>query len=90
MFVASAHKGLLEEKIKLIKELWDGKIKAEQCYRQKEKLLNQLQYCEERKIPFAVVIGQSEIDNNIVKLRDVVTREEAEVSTSFFPHFFLY
>ncbi|EEB20453.1 histidyl-tRNA synthetase, putative [Pediculus humanus corporis] len=82
VFVASAHNGLLEEKIKVCKELWDGKIKAEQFYRQKIKLLDQLQYCEERKIPLAVILGGSEIERGVVKIRNVVTREETEVSTT--------
>jgi len=41
--------------------------------------LNQLQYCEETGIPYAIVIGDSEIQNNVVKIRNVVTREEREV-----------
>ena len=79
VFVASAHRGLLEEKIKLITELWDGKIKAEQFYRHTKKLLDQLQHCEQNKIPLALIIGNSEIENNVVKIRDVVTRVETEV-----------
>ncbi|KAK6618052.1 hypothetical protein RUM44_002494 [Polyplax serrata] len=79
VFVASAHKGLLEEKIKVCRELWDGKIKAEQSYKQKAKLLDQLQYCEERKIPLAIILGSSEIEKGVVKIRDVATREETDV-----------
>lgn len=80
VFVASAHKGLLEEKIKLITELWDANIKAEQFYRHKKKLLHQLQHCEENKIPLALILGQTEVENNIVKIRDVATRVETEVN----------
>ncbi|KAK6619657.1 Histidine--tRNA ligase, cytoplasmic [Polyplax serrata] len=79
VFIASAHKGLLEEKIKVCRELWDGKIKAEQSYKQKAKLLDQLQYCEERKIPLAIILGSSEIEKGVVKIRDVATREETDV-----------
>ena len=43
------------------------------------KMLNQLQYCEENGIPFAVVIGESELQKGIVKLRNIETREETEV-----------
>lgn len=54
-------------------------MKAEQSYKQKAKLLDQLQYCEERKIPLAIILGASEIEKGVVKVRDVVTREESEV-----------
>lgn len=49
-------------------------------YRQKAKLLDQLQYCEDRRIPIAVILGSSEIEKGVVKIRDVATREEEEVS----------
>ena len=42
------------------------------------KTLHQLQYCEENLIPFAVIIGQDEVKAEIVKLRDVKTRDEVE------------
>ena len=42
-------------------------------------MLSQLQYCEEHGIPFALIIGESELANGIVKLRVVETREEIEV-----------
>ena len=38
--------------------------------------MQQLQYCEEHGIPLAVVIGESEIQSGIVKIRNVTTREE--------------
>ena len=42
-------------------------------------MLSQLQYCEEHGIPFALIIGESELANGVVKLRVVETREEIEV-----------
>ena len=39
----------------------------------------QLQYCEEYGIPLAVVLGESELQNNVVKLRDVRSRNEEVV-----------
>jgi len=38
--------------------------------------LHQLQYCEENGIPFTVIIGEDEVKNNVVKLRDVNSRNE--------------
>lgn len=41
--------------------------------------MDQLQYCESTGIPLAVVLGESELARNTVKLRDIETREEYEV-----------
>ena len=52
---------------------------AEQSYKKNPKLLQQLQYCEDHGVPFAVILGESELQRGIVKLRHVATREETEV-----------
>lgn len=54
----------------------------EQSYKRNPKLLAQLQYCEERGIPLVVILGESEIEKGIVKLRDVITRAEVETPLS--------
>jgi len=79
VYVASAQKNLMEERMKLCAELWDAGVKTEQPYKKNPKMLNQLQYCEENHIPFAIIIGQSELEQGIVKLRTISTREEAEI-----------
>jgi len=80
VYVASAQKNLLEERMKLCNLLWEADIRAEQPYKKNPKMLNQLQYCEENGIPFAVIIGESELQKGVVKLRDIATREETEVA----------
>ena len=45
-------------------------------------MLNQLQYCEERGIPLALIIGESELQAGIVKVRLVEKREEFEYKRS--------
>lgn len=79
VFVASAQKKLLEERLKLISELWDAGIKAELLYKKNPKLLNQLQYCEETGIPLVAIIGEEELKNGVIKLRSVASREEVDV-----------
>ncbi|KAB0799601.1 hypothetical protein PPYR_07481 [Photinus pyralis] len=79
VYVASAQKNLLEERMKVCKELWNEGIKAEQSYKKNPKLLAQLQHCEEYGIPLAIILGESEIQKGVVKLRNVVTRNEVEV-----------
>lgn len=79
VFVASAQKQLVRERMEICAELWDQGLKVEHSYKQSPKLLAQLQYCEERAIPLAIIIGQSELERGVVKLRNVATREEVEV-----------
>lgn len=54
-------------------------IQAEMSYKANPKLLGQLQTCEELAIPWAIIIGQSELEKGVVKLRHVVSRHEEEV-----------
>uniref|UniRef100_A0AAA9S199 histidine--tRNA ligase n=1 Tax=Bos taurus TaxID=9913 RepID=A0AAA9S199_BOVIN len=79
VLVASAQKKLLEERLKLISELWDAGIKAELLYKKNPKLLNQLQYCEETGIPLVAIIGEQELKDGVIKLRSVASREEVDV-----------
>jgi len=77
--VITAQKNLVEERMKIVSELWQAGIRSEHSYKRNPKMLTQLQFCEESGIPYAVVIGESEIAAGIVKLRDVSSREEVEV-----------
>lgn len=79
VFVAAAQKNLIEHRMTICKDLWNAGIKAEQSYKKNPKLLAQLQHCEENEIPWAVVIGEAEVEKGVVKLRDVITRQEEEV-----------
>ncbi|KRZ97544.1 Histidine--tRNA ligase, cytoplasmic, partial [Trichinella sp. T8] len=79
VFVASAQKNLIKYRMSICSELWRSSIKAEMSYKANPKLLQQLQYCEENGIPLAVIIGEREIEKNIVKIRDVASRQEEEV-----------
>uniref|UniRef100_A0A8C4GHN8 histidine--tRNA ligase n=1 Tax=Dicentrarchus labrax TaxID=13489 RepID=A0A8C4GHN8_DICLA len=79
VMVASAQKNLLEEKLKLITELWNAGIKAEVMYKKNPKLLSQLQHCEESGIPLVAILGEQELKDGVVKLRVVATREEVQL-----------
>uniref|UniRef100_H3CFH8 histidine--tRNA ligase n=1 Tax=Tetraodon nigroviridis TaxID=99883 RepID=H3CFH8_TETNG len=80
VMVAAAQKNLLEERLRLITELWNAGIKAELMYKRNPKLLSQLQHCEETGIPLVAILGEQELKNGVVKLRDVATRDEVDVS----------
>ncbi|XP_043660159.1 histidine--tRNA ligase, cytoplasmic isoform X3 [Drosophila teissieri] len=79
VYVASAHKGLHEQRLKVLNLLWDAGVKAEHSYKLNPKLLVQLQHCEEHQIPLVVVLGDAELAQGLVKLREVTTREETNV-----------
>ncbi|XP_023273605.1 histidine--tRNA ligase, cytoplasmic isoform X2 [Seriola lalandi dorsalis] len=79
VMVASAQKNLLEERLKLVTELWNAGIKAEVMYKKNPKLLSQLQHCEESGIPLVAILGEQELKDGVVKLRVVSTREEFDI-----------
>lgn len=57
----------------------------EHSYKKNPKLLAQLQHCEEYSVPLAVILGESEIQKGVVKLREVNSRAEVEVSRTQLP-----
>ncbi|XP_070270907.1 histidine--tRNA ligase, mitochondrial isoform X2 [Myotis yumanensis] len=79
VFVATPQKNFLQERLKLIAELWDAGIKAELLYKNNPKLLTQLHYCENMGIPLVVIIGEQELKEGVIKLRSVATREEVAI-----------
>ncbi|XP_073252523.1 histidine--tRNA ligase-like isoform X1 [Porites lutea] len=76
VLVASGQKNFLEERLKLASQLWKAGIKAELLYRKNPKMLTQFQFCEDNLVPFCVVIGDNELKEGVVKLRDMTTRKE--------------
>ncbi|KAF6081363.1 histidyl-tRNA synthetase 2, mitochondrial [Phyllostomus discolor] len=79
VFVATPQKNFLQERLKLIAELWDAGIKAELLYKNNPKLLTQLHYCENMGIPLVVIIGEEELKEGVLKLRSVASREEVAI-----------
>lgn len=79
VYVISAHKGVSDGRLKVINMLWDAGIRAEHSPKENPKILLQIQRCEKFNIPFGVIIGDAELEQNIVKLRIISTREEIDV-----------
>ncbi|KAL2779015.1 histidine--tRNA ligase, mitochondrial isoform 1 precursor [Daubentonia madagascariensis] len=79
VFVATPQNNFLQERLKLIAELWDAGIKAEMLYKNNPKLLTQLHYCENMGIPLVVIIGEQELKEGVIKLRSVASREEVAI-----------
>lgn len=51
-------------------------------YKVNPKMLNQLQHAEKSAIPFIAVIGEQELKDGVITLRDTKSREE--VSKSYY------
>ncbi|KAK2713794.1 histidine--tRNA ligase-like [Artemia franciscana] len=79
VLVCSAQKNLLEPKMKIVTELREANINAEIFYKANRKIQSQLQYGEENQIPLAIVIGNSEIEKNVVTVQNIVTREKEKI-----------
>ncbi|XP_052900105.1 histidine--tRNA ligase isoform X2 [Anopheles moucheti] len=84
VYVISAHKGLHLKRLEILNKLWAAGIKAEHPYKLNPKLLAQLQHCEEYQIPYAIVLGDGELSRGVVKLREIATRKEEELSLDKF------
>nr|XP_058917256.1 histidine--tRNA ligase, mitochondrial isoform X3 [Kogia breviceps] len=80
VFVATPQNNFLQERLKLIAELWDAGIKSELMYKNNPKLLTQLHYCENMGIPLVVIIGEQELKEGVIKLRSVASREEVAIT----------
>ena len=80
VMVASIDKGLLKERMKIVGELWKAGIKAEFLHKENPKLSSQLSDAEQKKIPFAIIIGKSEVESNTVLLKKLSTREQESIT----------
>ena len=80
VLVCSGQKHLLDERIKICGELWGAKIRAETPFKRNMKLVTEFQKCESNNIPLCVLFGDQEINEGVVKVRNVKTRDEITVS----------
>lgn len=78
VYVISVGDGLLEERMKLTRELWDAGIKASFMSKKKPKLDKQWLACEKDRIPFAVIIGKDELENGQVRIKDMRSKDNSQ------------
>jgi len=78
VFVMSVGDGLIEERMKICKEFWDAGIHAEYMYKVKPKLQPQFNACDREQIPLAVIIGKGELEEGVVKIKNMKFKEESE------------
>ncbi|CZT03075.1 probable HTS1-histidine--tRNA ligase, mitochondrial [Rhynchosporium graminicola] len=67
--------GLLKERMNICSRLWEAGIKAEFLYKVKPKLPNQFKAAEVNGVPFTIVIGEDEVAQGKVKIKEMGLRE---------------
>ncbi|ORY66231.1 histidyl-tRNA synthetase-like protein [Pseudomassariella vexata] len=67
--------GLLKERMSVCATLWESGIKAEFLYKVKPKLPNQFKAAEVNGVPFAVVLGEDELAQGKVKIKEMGLRD---------------
>lgn len=72
---------LLRDRLKLLTELRGDDMKVE-LYYEPAKLDKQFKYAESKNIPFAILYGEAEKESGMVKIKNLKTREQVEVTLS--------
>ncbi|KAK9417077.1 hypothetical protein SUNI508_09095 [Seiridium unicorne] len=70
-FGGSGFKGLLKERMSVAASLWEAGVKTEFLYKVKPKLQNQFKAAESNGVPFAVVLGEDELERGQVKIKEL-------------------
>ncbi|RVD93060.1 histidyl-tRNA synthetase [Tubulinosema ratisbonensis] len=68
VYLSSSGSLLLQERMVVLKKLWDQKIPSETFYNKRFNFNNALEYVQKNEIPFLMVLGEKEIKNNEYKL----------------------
>lgn len=71
---------LMSKSLSVVSELRKNKINTDIYTNPSVKLEKQLKYADIKKIPYVIIIGPEEIAKNIVKVKDMKTGEQREVS----------
>ncbi|SCZ99565.1 BZ3500_MvSof-1268-A1-R1_Chr3-1g06104 [Microbotryum saponariae] len=78
VYVMSLGDGLLEERMKVCKDLWEAGIKAEFMYKKKPKRPAQFDYVDKERIPFAVIVAPDEMERGEIRIKPQLGKEEAQ------------
>ncbi|EGG03722.1 uncharacterized protein MELLADRAFT_37940 [Melampsora larici-populina 98AG31] len=76
VFVMSVGDGLLLERMKVCKELWDVGISAEFMYKVKPKPSKQFETVEKDFIRFAIILGPDEIKLNQLRIKEQLGKDQ--------------
>lgn len=80
VLVASVGENMMKDRMRLTRLLWEANISAEFSQQENPKLKYELANALDRGIPFMVIVGEEEINNNTCKVKDLAARTEDTVS----------
>ncbi|KAF6841569.1 histidyl-tRNA synthetase [Colletotrichum musicola] len=63
--------GLIKERLQVCSKLWDAGIKAEFLYKVKPKLPPQFKAAESNATPFAIILGDDEVQKGVVRIKEL-------------------
>eukprot|EP00834_Sanchytrium_tribonematis_P004862 NODE_262_length_11424_cov_0.885828.p3 type:complete len:442 gc:universal NODE_262_length_11424_cov_0.885828:5036-3711(-) len=72
--------GCLNERLMILQELWDHQISAETQMKNKPKMQAQFDQCDKENIPISVLIGDDEIKNGMVGIKDMRKDGKGQIS----------
>jgi histidyl-tRNA synthetase len=72
---------LQEKSLAVCSQLRSNNINTEIYLDEHAKMDKQLKYANQRNIPFVVIVGPDEVEKNVFQLKNMLTREQKEVST---------
>jgi histidyl-tRNA synthetase len=82
VLVTVFEEGLFNESLKIAEELRKGNVNTMLYPNVKDKLEKQLKYANKKAIPYIVILGSNEVANKKVKLKDMKTGEQKELTIS--------
>jgi len=79
---------LMKERMRLVTVLRNADIPAEFLPKKNPKIDVQLRYASERYVPFAVIFGESEVQEKVVKVKDLFARTEETIPVDTIVEYF--
>ena len=75
----SSKYNLFEERLKLCCRLWESGLSAETSYKEKSDPDGQARYADEEKLSYILWLGESELDQGVIKVKDMLAHSETLV-----------
>jgi histidyl-tRNA synthetase len=79
ILIAAAGGTMMKEKMRIARILWDNKLSAEFSQQENAKLKKELQNALDRDIPFMVIVGEEELAESKVTVKDLKAKTEHKV-----------
>eukprot|EP00835_Amoeboradix_gromovi_P006111 NODE_663_length_5420_cov_0.347679.p1 type:complete len:449 gc:universal NODE_663_length_5420_cov_0.347679:3771-2425(-) len=83
VLVVGMGSGCLESRLSILAELWNENIEAETAFKPKPKMQAQFDICDKELIPIAIMVGDDEVKNGTVGIKDMRLGGKGQVTV---PH----